>query len=187
MHSAALLRVLLPDPIKQATSFASLSRPHLAPHDTVTTLLSCTPASDRDSAPKDKKAHGIFELSFAGPCPSRADKALVGNTTIVTGTKGWLKVDFGVKVGETSFTRTTIHTVTKPQEKEDDQIEEAVEVLEDPSSGTFSGIEAEILGFLNAVRGSDDGLGNPKNALLDVQLIEAALTSEGKAISVGFD
>lgn len=169
------------------TSFASLSRPHLAPHDTVTTLLSCSPPSNRDIEPKGKKAHGIFELSFAGPCPSRADKALVGNTTIVTGTKGWLQVDFGVKIGETSVTRTTIHTVTKPQEKESDQIEEAVEVLQDPHSGPFSGVEAEILSFLNAVRGNDDGLGHPKNALLDVQLIEYALKSEGKALTTGFD
>lgn len=41
--------------------------------------------------------------------------------------------------------------------------------------------------FLNAVGGNDDGLGDPKKALLDVQIIESALMSEGKAIKVGFD
>ena len=139
MHSAALLRIVLPDPIEQVTSFASLSRRHLPPHDTITALLSCTPESERGSAPKDKKAHGIFELSFAGPAPSRADKS-TGNTIIITGTKGWLQIDMGTKVNDRTYIRTTLHYVTKPQEKESDEIEEAVEVKDD----AVSGIECEL-------------------------------------------
>ncbi|THH08227.1 hypothetical protein EW145_g2847 [Phellinidium pouzarii] len=176
VHSVALLRMLLPDPIKQVTSYASLSQPHLPPQDTITALLSCTPISDVSSDPKDKKAHGIFELSFAAPAPSRSK---VGNTTIVTGNKGWLQIS-NETVGEKSVVRTTIHKVTHEPQKEGDVLEEEVEVIGEVRKS----VEAEISSFLDALAGKNDGLGNPLATLLDVAVIQATLTSEGAAIDI---
>ncbi|KAI5119997.1 hypothetical protein M0805_004440 [Coniferiporia weirii] len=176
VHSVALLRLLLPDPIKQVTSFASLSQPHLPPHDTITALLSCSPISSAPSDPKDKKAHGIFELSFAAPAPSRSG---VGNTTIVTGDKGWLQLA-NAKVGDKTVVRTTIHKVTHAPEKEGDVLEEEEEVIDEVQRS----IEAEISSFLDALGGKDDGLGDLEATLLDVAVIQGALTSEGVAVDL---
>ncbi|EJD01910.1 NAD-binding protein [Fomitiporia mediterranea MF3/22] len=177
VHSVALLRMLLPEPMKQVTSFASLSRPHLPPHDTVTALISCTSSSDKASEPKDKKAHGIFELSFAAPAPSRSK---VGNTTIITGDKGWLQIATGVKVGEKNVVRVTVHVVTHEQEKEGDELEEKEEIIEEEQKS----IKLEISSFLDALKGTDDGIGNPRAALVDVAVIQAALTSEGVPVDL---
>ncbi|KAL5520816.1 hypothetical protein ACEPAF_2819 [Sanghuangporus sanghuang] len=177
VHSVAILRTLLLDPLKQVTSFASLSRPHLPPQDTITALISCTPVSERSSESKDKKTHGIFELSFAAPAPSRSE---VGNTIILTGDKGWLEIATGVKVGNKSVVRITLHIVTHEQEKEGDELEEAEEIIEEEQKS----IQAEIENFLNAIKGTDDGLGDPRAALLDVAVIQAALTSEGVPVDL---
>lgn len=171
------MRTLLPDSIKQVTSFASLSRDHLPPHDTITALLSCTSPSDTSSKPKDKKAHGIYELSFAAPAPSRSK---AGNTTIITGDKGWLEIASGVKVGGKSVVRVTLHVVTHPQEKEGDVLKEQEEVIEEEQRS----IEMEISYFLDAVKGTDNGLGDPRAALFDVAVIQAALTSEGSPVDL---
>lgn len=172
-----MLRTLLPDPLKQVTSFASLSKPHLPPHDTITALLSCTSPSETASEPKDKKAHGIFELSFAAPAPSRSK---AGNTTIITGDKGWLDIATGVKIGDKSVVRVTVHIVTREQEKEGDVLEEKELVIEEEQKS----IEMEITNFLNALKGTDDGLGDPRAALLDVAVIQAALNSEGRPVDL---
>ncbi|KAH8112867.1 NAD-binding protein [Phellopilus nigrolimitatus] len=176
VHSVALLRTLLPDSIKQVTSYASLSRPHLPPQDTITALLSCTPIVNPPSGAGDKKTHGVFELSFAAPSPSRSK---VGNTTIVTGNKGWLQLS-NEKVGETTVVRTTIHKVTQEPQKEGDVLREEEEVIDSIQKG----VEAELSSFLDALEGNDDGLGDPAAALLDVAVIQGALTSEGVAIDL---
>lgn len=167
---------MLPDPIAQVTSYASLSRSHLPPHDTITALLSCTPFIDPPYAAKDKAAHGVFELSFASPCPSRAG---VGNATIITGDKGWLQIAT-VKVDEKSVVRTTIHKVIHEPEREGETLTEEEEIIDE----TPRSIEAEISAFVDLLHGKDDGIGDPWKALFDVAVIQAALTSEGNAVDL---
>jgi len=182
-HSAALLRILVPQPFRSLTSYASLSREHLPPHDTITALISCSAASSTpmEPSPIDKPAHGIFELSFASPAPSRAGE---GNTTIVTGTKGWLQLSNAKVVAddgtERSVVRVTIHKVTHPQEKEGDVLTEVEEVVDEPAKG----VEVEIASFVRAIQGEDDGFGEPFSALRDVAIIEASLNSEGKVVDL---
>ena len=91
-----------------------------------------------------------------------------------------MEIATGVKVGDKSIVRVTLHIVTREQEKEGDEIEEAVEIIEEEQKS----IQAEIQNFLNAVKGTDDGLGDPHAALLDVAVIQAALTSEGEPVDL---
>lgn len=173
----------MPEPFRSLTSYASLSREHLLPHDTITALISCSPANatPADPQPIDKPAHGIFELSFAAPAPSRAG---VGNTTIVSGTKGWLQLSNAKTIAddgtERSVVRVTIHKVTHPQEKEGDVLKEEEEVVDEPAKG----VEAEVASFVKAIQGEDDGFGAPLGALRDVAIIQASLNSEGKVVDL---
>lgn len=178
VHSVALLRTLLPTPIQQVTSYASLSREHLAPQDTVTALISCTPIANPPSDSKDKLAHGIVELSFAAPAPSRAG---VGNATIITGNKGWLQIANAKGADGKPVVRTTLHKVTHEPAKEGDELKEEEEVIDERPRG----VEAEVAIFLDLVNGGkDEGFGDPKGALLDVAVIQATLTSEGIPIDI---
>jgi len=180
VHSAALLRVLIPAPFATLTSFASLSREHLLPHDTITALLSCGPPAS-SSKPIDKPAHGIFELSFAAPAPSRNG---VGNATVVTGNKGWLQIANAKVKGadgkETSVVRVTVHTVTHEPKNEGEELKEVEEVIDEEQTS----VQSEIASFLEALKGKDDGLGEPRGALKDVAIIEASLKSEGQPIDL---
>jgi len=173
----------VPEPFRSLTSYASLSREHLLPHDTITALISCSPADATPTEPQpvDKPAHGIFELSFASPAPSRAG---VGNTTIVTGTKGWLELSnakiVAVDGTEQSVVRVTIYKVTHPQEKEGDVLTEEEEVVDEP----VKGVDVEMASFVKAIQGEDDGFGAPLGALRDVAIIQASLNSEGKVVDL---
>ena len=180
-HSAALLRVLVPSPFRSLTSYASLSREHLLPHDTITALLSCSAPGSSVKHPIDAPAHGIFELSFAAPAPSRSG---VGNATLITGNKGWLEIS-SAKVKnddgkEVSVIRVTVHRVTHEPQSEGEVLTEDATVFDEPQRG----VEAEIESFLHAINGHDDGLGNPSAALKDVAIIQAALTSEGVVVDL---
>ena len=178
VHSAALLRMILQTPIQQVTSYASLSREHLLPEDTITALLSCTPLSGAPTESKDRLAHGVFELSFAAPAPSRAG---VGNATIITGNKGWLQIANVKGADGKPSVRVTIHKVTHEPAKEGDELKEEEEVIEERSRS----VEAEVAIFLDLVNGGkDEGLGEPRAALVDVAVTQAALTSEGKPVDL---
>jgi hypothetical protein len=153
------------------TGFASLNKDWLAPHDTINATIKTADGS-----------HGIFELSFAAPSPSRSS-AGGGGGIIVTGTDGWLQVqqtqacDFVYNVKKPVF-RITIKSATRDAngvlgpEKE--------EVIDEP----IRGVEREQASFFAALDGKDDGLGNPFGALKDVAVIQAALTSDGKLIDL---
>ena len=57
---------------------------------------------------------------------------------------------------------------------------EEVEVIEERTRG----VEVELESFLIAVKGCDDGLGDPRAALKDVAVIQGALTSEGRVVDL---
>ncbi|KAG1726233.1 hypothetical protein EDB19DRAFT_1833528 [Suillus lakei] len=75
--SVAALRVILPSTMTHLSGFASLNKECLAPHDTINTIIKNADGS-----------HGIFELSFTAPSPSRSD---ADQGLVITGTDGWLQ------------------------------------------------------------------------------------------------
>jgi predicted dehydrogenase len=169
VHSVAVLRVILPSAMTHLSGFASLNKEWLAPHDTINTIIKNADGS-----------HGIFELSFAAPSPSRSD---AGRGIVITGTDGWLEVqqtlarDLINNIEKPIF-RVTIKSATRDAngvlgpEKE--------EVIDEP----IRGVELEQASFFAALDGKDDGLGSPLGTLKDVAIIEAALTSGGALIDL---
>ncbi|KAG1755291.1 uncharacterized protein EDB91DRAFT_1077261 [Suillus paluster] len=163
VHSAAALRVILPSAMTHLSGFASLNKEWLAPHDTINTIIKNADGS-----------HGIFELSFAAPSPSRSD---VGGGIVITGTDGWVQVQLIHNVEQPVF-RITIKSATRDAngvlgpEKE--------EVIDEP----LRGVELEQASFFAALEGKDDGLGSLLGALKDVAIIEAALKSGGELIDL---
>lgn len=170
VHSVAALRVILPSAMTHLSGFASLNKEWLAPHDTINTII-----KNADSS------HGIFELSFAAPSPSRSDS---GRDIVITGTDGWLQV-------QQTLARDLVHNVDKPifritiksatRDANGELGPEKEEVIDEP----IRGVELEQASFFAALDGKDDGLGSPLGALKDVAVIEAALTSDGKLIDLG--
>ena len=73
-----------------------------------------------------------------------------------------------------------MHTVTREQEKEGDSVEEAEELFEEEQTS----VREEVQSFLNAIKGTDDGLNSPLQTLLDVAVIQAALSSEGEPVDL---
>ncbi|EMD36780.1 hypothetical protein CERSUDRAFT_155077 [Gelatoporia subvermispora B] len=168
VHTIAALRLLLPSPMQTLSGFASLAKEYLAPHDTINAAVQSSSG-----------AHGLVELTWGAPTPSRSTRAFNGLT--VTGTRGWLSInqvqvlDGGAPVG---VLRTTISTLqTDADGRETGETEEVVDKR-------VMGVEAEIASFLDALAGTDDGLGAPRGALSDVAFIEAALKSNGAPVDL---
>lgn len=167
-HFAAALRVLLPSPLTHLSSFASLNKDYLKPHDTINAILKSADGS-----------HGMFQLTFAAPTESRTKQ---GNDLIITGNSGWLSVNKATVqdargASQISVIRTTIHSVTEMDGKLGPEKEEVIDEL-------VRGVEVELQSFFSAIKGDDDGLGDPDGALKDVAFIQAALNSEGQLIDL---
>ncbi|OCH90165.1 oxidoreductase family protein [Obba rivulosa] len=164
VHTIAALRILLPSPLQTLSGFASLAKDYLAPHDTINAAVQTSDG-----------AHGLVELTWGAPTPSRAANAAGGLT--VTGTKGWLAIN-QVQAGGGSVLRTTVYQLqTDADGKEVGETEEVIEKR-------VMGVEVEIGSFLDAVAGTDDGIGSPRGALSDVAFIEAALNSNGAPVDL---
>lgn len=169
VHSVAALRVILPSAMTHLSGFASLNKEWLAPHDTINAIIKNADGS-----------HGILELSFAAPSPSRSD---AGQGLVITGTDGWLQV-------QQTLTRDLIHNVEKSvfritiksatRDANGVLGPEKEEVIDEP----IRGVELEQASFFAALDGKVDGLGSPLGALKDVAVIEAALTSGGELVDL---
>lgn len=146
------------------SGFASLNQPHLPPHDTINAAVSCADGS-----------HGLVELTFGSPVPSR--NQLAHNSITVTGKEGWLSIENATINGKGGL-RVTVHTVTKDEKGRD--VGESKEVIEEESRG----VKVEVASFLDAVHGKDDGFGKPIDALKDVAFIQAGLNSAGIPIDL---
>ncbi|KZT08081.1 oxidoreductase family protein [Laetiporus sulphureus 93-53] len=168
VHTIAALRVLLPSPIKTVSGFASLTKSYLAPHDTINAAVRSADGS-----------HGLVELTWGAPTASRSNLAFSGIT--VTGADGWLSVN-QVKVVDGSHPvegiRTTVHIAKRDEDGRD--LGEVEEILD----RTMDGVPKELEGFVNAIRGDDNGLGNPQGALKDVAFIQAGLNSNGRPVDI---
>ncbi|CCL99375.1 uncharacterized protein FIBRA_01393 [Fibroporia radiculosa] len=168
VHTVAALRTIMPSPLKTLSGFASLSKEWLAPHDTINAVVKSADG-----------AHGIVELTWGAPTASRSEKAFNGIT--ITGTEGWLSVN-QVKVIDGSRPvgglRVTIRTVKRDQDGK--EIGETEEIIDKETDG----VPNEIRFFINAILGSDNGLGSPAGALKDVAFIQAGLNSNGSPIDL---
>ncbi|EIW79473.1 NAD(P)-binding protein [Coniophora puteana RWD-64-598 SS2] len=169
VHNAASLRVMLPSPLTHLTGFASLNREWLAPHDTINAVLRTADG-----------AHGLLDLSFASPVPSRS--ATNGPMAVITGSKGFLTLTRPPReqAGGKSVFRVTIKSV------QDEASEGKGEEVEEIIDGEESGVTVELEGFFERIRpnGSDNGKGEPREALKDVALIQAGLTSNGSLVDL---
>lgn len=159
---------MLPSALTHLSGFASLNKDYLKPHDTINAVLKAADGS-----------HGMYELTFAAPTESLTKQ---GNGMTVTGSSGWLFLTRAVvqDAGTASpkpVIRTTIHSISQEDGKLGPEKEE---VIDEPASG----VETELRSFFAAINGSDDGLGNPAEALKDVAFIQAALNSEGELVDL---
>ncbi|KAG5636144.1 hypothetical protein H0H81_009000 [Sphagnurus paluster] len=95
VHTIAALRIILPHALTHLTSFASLHKDYLAPHDTIHAIVRAGPVIT-----------GTAELTFAAPTETRPK----ADSFVFTGTKGWLTIN---QVG--SVLRVHIHTNEKTE------------------------------------------------------------------------
>lgn len=160
---------MLPSPIVSLSGYASLNMEHLLPHDTINSTVR-----------SEDGTHGIVELTFGAPVPSRS--SLAGNGISITGTNGWIWVDqtkitnpFG---DEENVFRITIKAVVRNKDGED------VGETEDVIHERVRGVELELRSFFQAIGGTDDGFGSPLEALKDVAFIQAALNSDGNPVDL---
>ena len=119
-------------------------------------------------------SHGLIELTWGAPTASRSK--LADNGLTITGTDGWITIKQVDGIFEIKIFKQL------KSERDGKVVGEEEEVIEVPAHP--NGIEKEIAGFLAAVNGSDDGLGNPREVLRDVAFIQAALNSNGSPIDL---
>jgi len=162
VHSVALLRTILPGSFTQLVGFASLTKEYLPPHDTIQSVIQTSTG-----------AHGILELSFAAPAANAGDSGIS-----ITGTDGVLRIANANKALKEGGPEVRSYKLTWIDSK-GAQTEEFYPV---------QGVEKEIEYFAKAIAGSKDAeitaTGEPRGALVDVAVVEAALTSNGKAIDL---
>ena len=144
---------MLPGSPTELSGFASLTRSHLAPHDTIHSVVRCEDGS-----------HGLFDLSYALP---RNAKSVFDLTVI--GSEGMLYILNEVKDGRNGW-KVVVHST--------DGKEEVIAWEEQ------CGVLKELGHFAELLEGKDSGKGLPKNALLDVAVIQASLTSEGNTVDL---
>ena len=144
---------MLPGRPTELSGFASLTRSHLAPHDTIHAVIRCKDGS-----------HGLLDLSFALP---RNAKRVFDFT--VVGSDGMLYILDEAKDGKDAW-KIIVHST--------DGKEEAIAWEEE------CGVLKELEYFAELLEGKDSGKGLPKDALLDVAVIQASLTSEGNTVDL---
>ncbi|KAJ7464635.1 oxidoreductase family protein [Mycena latifolia] len=164
VHTIGALRTMLPQPLTHLSSFASLNHEYLKPHDTIHAVAKAGSAF-----------HGIVELSFGFPTKSVPSS----NAFVITGSEGWMTVNFAKAEGTGSVVRIVIKRAVKVEGKPTEEVEEVVDIPQ-------KGVEAEFASFFDAVAGKQTlDLGNPLGALNDVAFIQAGLNSGGELVDLG--
>jgi hypothetical protein len=156
--------VILARELVSLSAYASQNQKHLPPHDTINAVVQTADG-----------IHGIVELSWGAPVPSRSQQAHEGIS--VTGQDGWLWVETVDVDGKRRF-RITVFTVTRDEHGRD--IGEEKHVFEEH----VRGIDLEFASFFKALDGNDDGFGSPLGALKDVAFIQAGLNSNGQPVDL---
>lgn len=151
---------MLPSPMVSLSGYASLNQKHLPPHDTINAVINTADG-----------VHGILELTFGAPVPSRSQEAHAG--FIITGQDGWISLE-----NVQGVFHVTVHTVTKDEKGRD--VGEEKTVIKEPARG----VNMEFASFLKAINGENDGFGEPLDALKDVAFIQAGLNSNGQPVDL---
>lgn len=153
--------MILDSPFTTLSAHASLAKEILPPQDTINAIVRTA-----------NGAHGVVELSWGTPIPSRVAGA--HNSISVTGKDGWLEI-----TRASGVIRITVNTATRDEKGK--VTGEQTEVIEEKEGG----VQLEIASFLEALNGKDDGLDGPRGTLVDVAFIEAALNSDGAQVDIG--
>ncbi|KEP55058.1 putative NAD-binding rossmann fold oxidoreductase [Rhizoctonia solani 123E] len=201
VHTNAALRKVLgssfPLDTAKVTGFASLTRDFLAPHDTFQAVIQAAPTSDGEHP-----AQGVNEMSCAVK-PGFSRYILT-----VTGTEGTLTLESVPKPVREADLVLARASAFKAEGNEKPVVPHWQTTITGPDGNKTeefarigSGVYEELGSFLNALSGKDDGNGEPRyvapyriraysvvlacrDALLDVALIQAYLTSQGNAIDM---
>ena len=99
-------------PITHLTSFASLIKPHLLPHDTINVIV-------KGPSTANSQFHGSLDMTFGFATKTGPD-----NSLNLFGTKGWVSVESWKKDGA-SARKVTLDSLLK--EEEDGTYEETEE------------------------------------------------------------
>ncbi|KAL7409667.1 oxidoreductase family protein [Mrakia frigida] len=156
VHSAAALRLLLPSPPSTLVAHASLTLPHLAPTDTLTSLLTLSSG-----------VIGTFYLTFAAP----KNKPVTQPLFEAASEKGWLEIH--QVQGEGFVLKVFGEDGELVGGKEDKFGNEGVE-------GEFGSFFRRVRGG----EAEEDGVGRPEEVLKDLVLIESGLKSEGRKVDL---
>ncbi|KAF7792029.1 hypothetical protein EIP86_003056 [Pleurotus ostreatoroseus] len=166
VHTIAALRTILSTTLTSLSGYASLNQDYLPPHDTINAVVRTASG-----------AHGLVELTFGSPTPSRNALAHAGIS--VTGTEGWLALENAVGPdGKKGAMQLSVYTRVKNEKGE------VVGEEKEETALPLSGVKEEFSRFFAAVRGQDDGFGKPEDALKDVAFIQAALNSNGEPVDL---
>lgn len=192
VHTTAILRTVLPQPPSGVTAFATLHRTHLLPHDTVTALLTPAKGSETEShGPKTKlttadlkpeqvhdigqsRAEGQLFMSFATPSLPEEERDSGGLTvTCLNGV---------VTLKNIGYPRKWVVKVAGA---------EGSEVKNQQYEGDSEGVKVEVGMYARAVASAKEGTepkeenwAEPRGAMWDLAIVEACLTSQGKAIDL---
>jgi len=209
VHSAAMLRTVLPKgsrPIR-VSGWTGLVRKYLEPRDwmRVSVELGEDEGEASQGSNKGSKGTGSFALSFCAPGPTLGAHT---NGFEIYGTEGWMDIrtltipdlpafsaadsqlgDKGAKPPTKRVIRISVHKNLPAKNPKGDPHGagewggEEVEVFDEDADG---GVVAELEGFFKAIKGEGSGpkVGDPREALKDVALIEAALKSEGRRVDL---
>ncbi|KAJ3522859.1 hypothetical protein NMY22_g11701 [Coprinellus aureogranulatus] len=162
VHTIAALRTILPHPLTHISAFASLNKEYLKPHDTINAILK-----------SEGHYHGSVDMTWGFPTEKKPNT----DAFVITGSKGWLTIN------NTGSPRPLVKIVVASDQLSAEGKDQVVEeVIEEPGRG----VEAELRSFFDAISGKDDGLGlgNPREALVDVAVIQAALTGNGNLVDL---
>ncbi|KAF7356356.1 GFO-IDH-MocA domain-containing protein [Mycena venus] len=163
VHTIAVLRTMLPEPLTHLSSFASFNHEYLKPHDTINAV-----------AKAGSHFHGIVELSFGAPTKSTPSS----DAFTITGSEGWMTVNFTNVEGTGQVLRIRIKRVVKFEGKPTEEVEE---VIDKP----IKGVQAEFGSFFDAISGKEAlDIGDPLGALNDVAFIQAGLNSGGELVDL---
>ncbi|KAF5358620.1 hypothetical protein D9758_007679 [Tetrapyrgos nigripes] len=178
VHTLAAMRTILSPSSFKITSivgFSSLTKDYLMPHDTIHSVVQASSTSSSESI------HGLVEMTFASPLPSRPP----ADNILITGTEGYISINSAPFTSEDGNEgpgfEIKLRRVVKKDEETDKVEEENEEVYSFPSKG----VEGEFKSFFDACEGHGDvAVGKPEEALKDVAFIEAALKSGGQLIDL---
>ncbi|KAJ2928136.1 hypothetical protein H1R20_g8960, partial [Candolleomyces eurysporus] len=161
VHTIAVLRTILPNPLTHLSAFASSNKEYLKPHDTINAIVK-----------SDERFHGIVELTWGFPTNAKPQT----DGFVVTGSKGWMTINH---LWSPPVVKVVIKSITEAEDGKEEVVEEVIEE-------TGRGVEFELRSFFDAIAGRDDGLGlgDPSAALVDVAVIQAALNSHGNLVAL---